>query len=101
MKVSRAISDLPDDAAEAQVRGGGVDGLGHPGRGAVTAAVVRRAQVGPALHDLAGDARGIAPVDALLAGVNRAAGAAAGGDVGGVAGVPVRRPLPDVADHVV
>ena len=55
----RRLSRRPDDAAEAQVAGRGVDGLRHPGGGPVAAAVVRRAQVRAALHDLARNARRI------------------------------------------
>src|SRR5215472_3124497 len=62
--------------------------------------------MGPALHDLAGNACGISPVDALqtvvIFGSAAPVGAAAAGVIAdGVPGVPVRRPLPDVADHVV
>src|SRR3954468_24993816 len=51
MVLSRA-----DDATEPQVGGARIDRLGHPRSGAVAAAVVRRAQVRPTLHDLARDA---------------------------------------------
>jgi len=44
------------------VAGGGVDGLGHARGGPVTAAVVRRAQVRAALHDLARDAGPVSSV---------------------------------------
>src|SRR4029079_17695071 len=84
-------------AAEAEMTGCSVDRLRHPGGRAVAAAVVRRAQVRSALHDLARDARWILSVNAAYA----SRPATAGGGGVGMTRVPVRCPLPDVADHVV
>src|SRR5215510_5948796 len=57
------------DAAESEVTGGGIDVLRHARRGAIALAVIRRAQVRAAFHDLARDAlaRRDARVDARLA----------------------------------
>src|SRR5215469_4826450 len=96
---------VAEDAAEAQVAGGGVDRLGLAGRWAVTQAVVGSAQVGSALGHTARDLRaGLTGRQACLrrrdARVARRAARAlnlpapAGDEV--VAG-----PLPDVPGHVV
>src|SRR5262245_5731386 len=69
------------DAAKAQMAGGCVDGLRHACRRPVTAAVIGRAQIGAALHHLAGDPDvRLAGVEAVLAPcpariLHRAAGA--------------------------
>src|SRR5215471_10584521 len=54
--LSASVTPLPDDAAEADVAGGGVDGLGVARRRTVAAAVIGRAQVRAALQYLARDA---------------------------------------------
>src|SRR6516165_1686779 len=60
---------FPENAAEAQMAGGGVDGLALTRRGPVTQAVVRGAQVGAALGDPARDVRaGLAGYQARLRG---------------------------------
>src|SRR4029079_14827641 len=85
--------------------GRGVDILGVARRGAVTPAVVRRTKVRAALEHLARDAG--AGLERIIAAFGPGAawvrGHATGlGRVGLVLGrVPVGRPLPDVADHVV
>ena len=85
--------------------GRGVDVLGMARRRAVAPAVVRRTEVRAALEHLARDAgaRLARIVAALGPGAARVRGDAAGlGRVGLVLGrVPVGRPFPDVADHVV
>ena len=94
----------PDDAAEAEVRRGGVDRLRKARRGPVSAAVVWRAEVRAALDHPAGDENlGLARIVAL--GLARSAGIArraTGLDhlAGMTRHVPVGGPLPDVADHV-
>src|SRR5215211_5783473 len=88
-------------AAEAQVGGAGVDRLGHASGRAVAAAVVGGAQVGAALHHLAGDGRRVAGVDAAVTGPAAGVGRGAAAVVGVAVGlVPVAGPLPDVADQV-
>src|SRR5215218_9496219 len=99
------VCPFPDDAAEADVARRRIHRLRMARGGAVAAAVARRAQVRAALDHLARDpdlrlarvvATGLAPTARVLrdaAGLRR---------VGFVPGCePVRRPLPDVADHVV
>src|SRR5262245_27837652 len=64
-----ATSDLlsADQAAESEVAGGGVHRLRHARCRAVAQAVVRCAEIRPALHHPARDADlGVARVDALL-----------------------------------
>src|SRR5437764_8702245 len=84
---------LPDHAAEADVRGRGVDGLALPGCRSVAEAVVRRAQVGAALDHLAREALALTGEWSL----RRAARPAARTPLLQVVG----RPLPDVTRHVV
>src|SRR5687768_2804412 len=95
----------PDDAAEADVAGGGVDRLGVARGRAVAAAVARRAQVRAALDDLArnADCRLAGVVAVLLAPATRVCRDAAVFQRSGLVlrRIPVGRPLPDVADHVV
>src|SRR5450432_2368895 len=85
--------------------GGSVDCLGVPRGGTVTPAVIRRAKVRAALDDLAGNldvrlARIVAPALGATARVFRyAAGFRRVGFV--LLGVPVGRPFPGIADHVV
>src|SRR4029078_7758390 len=55
---SGILSLRPDYAAEPKVAGGGVDGFREPGRGSIPAAIIRRAQLRPALDDLARNADG-------------------------------------------
>src|SRR6516164_3529439 len=96
---------VPDDAAEADVAGGGVDGLGVARRRTITPAVIRGAQMRPALQYLPWDAdvRLAAVVATLLRSAARILGRATRTGRGDLVtrAVPVRRPLPDVADHVV
>ena len=56
----------PHDAAEAQVARGRVDGLRHARGGPVAAAIVRRAQVRAALHDLARNLDRLARIEAVF-----------------------------------
>ena len=82
---------------------GRVDGLCHARRGAITPAVVRRAEIGTTFHRLAWDFdRGRTGIVASLAiaAFRIEAGAAR---VTGVAVflIPVRRPFPDIAGHVI
>src|SRR6185436_10487218 len=93
------------DAPEADVASGRINRLRMARGGSVAAAVVGRAQVRAALENLARDP------DLRMAGIVAAALRAAArvlGDaawlrrVGGVlCRVPIARPLPDIADHVV
>src|SRR4249919_990517 len=91
-------------AAEAEMRSGRIDGLRHARRGAITPTVVRRAQVRAALHHAARNAhlrlRGIEAL--LLRAAARILGNAARFQhfAGMARAIPVRRPLPHVADHV-
>src|SRR5215469_11873817 len=98
------VHHSPEDATEAHMAGGAVDGLTLTSRGPVTQAVVRGAQVGAALGDPARDVRaGLAGCQARLRrGNSRVARRAAGVlDVPGWQGrVVVASPLPDVAGHV-
>src|SRR5262252_8799000 len=66
--LNASVTPVPDDAAEADVAGGGVDGLGVTRRRTVAAAVVGRAQVRTTLQYLArnADLRLAAVVAALL-----------------------------------
>src|SRR5215469_3945200 len=66
--LNASVTPVPDDAAEADVAGGGIDGLGVARRRTVAAAVIGRAQVRAALEHLARDAdvRLAAVVAALL-----------------------------------
>ena len=95
----------PHDAPEADVTGRGVDRLREPRGRPVAPAVVRRAQVRSALEHLAGDsylrlARIVAVLQPRPARIRR--DAARLDRIRGCLGViPVRRPLPHVADHVV
>src|SRR5262245_6943039 len=89
---------VPDHAAEAQVAGGRVDGLRHARGRAITLAVVRRAQIRAAFHDLARDADlRHARVEAVLGGAAaRVLERAAGPLDSVVVLVPVRGPFPHV-----
>src|SRR4051812_23648984 len=93
---------LPDDTAEADMAHPGVDRLRVPCGRAIAAAVARRAEVRSALDHLARNAAYRIPrID--TAGLCPTAGigwnATGGPDV--MAGrEPVRRPFPDIADHV-
>src|SRR6516164_7797914 len=103
--LNASVTPVPDDAAKADVAGGGVDGLSVAGRRTVAAAVIGRTQVRAALQHLARDAdvRLAAVVAALLrraAWILRRAAGAYRRDLVADA-VPVGGPLPDVADHVV
>src|SRR5215831_7590408 len=103
--LSASVTPLPDDAAEADVAGGGVDGLGVARRRTVAAAVIGRAQVRAALQYLARDAdvRLAAVVAAFLRRPARILRRAAGPGCGDLMlrAIPVGGPLPDVANHVV
>src|SRR6516162_4115244 len=103
--LSASVTPLPDDAAEADVAGGGVDGLGVARRRTIAATVVRGAQMRAALQYLAwnADVRLAAVVTTVLRRAARILGGAAGSGRGDLMtrGVPVSGPLPDVADHVV
>ena len=85
--------------------GRGVDRLGMARRGAIAPAIVGRAEMRAALQHLARDAHG--GLARVVARFQRAAArilrhAAGLGRVGGVPGrIPVGRPFPDIADHVV
>src|SRR5580658_2523019 len=93
------------DAAESDVARGSVDRLGVAGGGLVAAAIIRRAQMRAALEHLAGDADlrlawvvalGLRPAARILrhaARFSRLRRMARGPEI--------RRPLPDIADHVV
>src|SRR6266550_673034 len=104
-KLKSSRSDVPPHAAESEVAGGCIDRLGMTRRRPVATAVVWRAQMGAALDHLAWN------TDAGLTGIMAIFFVAAArifrntarlrriGFVSG--GVPVRRPFPDIADHVV
>src|SRR5690606_996883 len=98
-----APASRPHDAPEAEVTGGGVHGLRHAGSRAVPPAVVRRAQVGTALDHLAGDAdvRRVRVVARVAFPAARVRARAAGTDSVALLLVPIARPLPDVAGHLV
>ena len=95
----------PHDATEADVTGGGVDRVRVTGGRPVAAAIVRRTQVGAAFEHFARNPdlglRGV--VARIFGAATRIVGNAAGFlPFGGMARVvPVRGPLPYVADHVV
>ena len=93
----------PSDAAEADVAHAGVDHLRAPGGRPVAQAVAVGAEERPALDHLARDAelrlrRVVALLDCRRAGCGHAARLVG---VPGWPRVPVGRPLPDVAGHVV
>src|SRR5262249_19813651 len=94
-----------DDAAEADMAGGCVDWLGVPRRRTVAAAIVRGAQVWAPFWNLAREpdggltvvvARFLRPTARVL---RNATGFWRVGRVLG--GIPIGRPFPHVADHVV
>src|SRR5262245_35195581 len=89
------------DAPEPEVARGGIDGLRHPGGRPITPAVVGRAEKRASLHDFSGHlyARCTRIVAVLARGC--ACARATGWGRGGVAPVPIRSPLPDVAGHIV
>src|SRR5207253_9886988 len=93
------------DAAEAEVRGRGVDRLALAGGRAVAQAVVRGAQVRAALDHPARDGRPRLAGDQAVGrrGDPRVAGGAAGvlNPLGRAGGEVVAGPLPDIAGHVV
>src|SRR5215207_10432081 len=99
------VEAFSPDAAEAEMTGGCVDLLGMARSRSIASAVVRRAQVRAALDDLARDpdvrrGRVVAAVLAPAARVLRdAAGFRRVAFV--LLRVPVGRPFPDIADHVV
>src|SRR5204863_5533929 len=80
-----------------------VDALRHPRRGPIAPAIVRRAQIRPALHDLARDLHGGRPgvVARVALAAARIVDRAARALDFRVLLVPIRRPFPDVAGHVV
>src|SRR5262245_14891565 len=84
---------------------GGIDRLRMSRSGAIAAAVIRRAQMRAALDDLAWDPDGglARVVAALLAPAARVLRDAARLRRVGLVlrGIPVGRPFPDIADHVV
>src|SRR5262245_43456709 len=91
-----------NDTAEAEVVGTGVDGVRHAGGGTVALAVVGRTGEAASFEHPARDGGDIVRVDALLL---RALLMDRGTPTTGVnhlvlGGIPVGRPLPDVADHV-
>src|SRR5216683_691286 len=102
---ARMNASIFDDAAEADMAGRGVDRLGMARRGAIAPAIVGRAQMRAALQDLPWDTHGglariVARLDGRTARIRRHA--AGLGRVGSVLGrIPVGRPFPDIADHVV
>src|SRR5215472_804898 len=82
----------------------GVDGLRHARGGAIAPAIIGRAKMGPTLHDLARyvHARHLRIETILARAPTRVVcAAAAGRDRPVTRLVPVRGPLPDIADHVV
>src|SRR5277367_1423279 len=103
----RSISGLrsPDDAPKADMTGRGIDRLGMACRRSIASAVVGRAEMGAAFQYLARDADG--GLARVVARFHRAA-ARILRHTAGLAGIafvprriPVGRPLPDIADHVV
>src|SRR4051812_21152673 len=82
--------------------GRGIDRLGHARGGTIAAAVVRRAQERAALHHLARNLQRFARVEASLSrSASRILQPAATVPLHRVTrSVPVRGPLPRVADHV-
>src|SRR5882757_2103127 len=106
MKTEKLFHDeIPHYAAEPEMTRRSIDRLGMPCGGPIAAAIVRRAQMRAALDDLAGDTdvRLAGIVAALLASPARVLGNAARLRRIGLMlrRVPVRRPFPDIADHVV
>src|SRR5215469_10930497 len=103
--LNASVTPLPDDAAKADVAGGGVDGLGVARRRAVAAAVIGSAEMRAALQDLARDAdlRLAAVITAVLRRATRVLGRAAGTRRRYLVAhpKPVGSPLPDVAYHVI
>src|SRR5215469_14530688 len=103
--LTASVTPLPDDAAKADVAGGGVDGLGVPRRGTVAAAIIGSAQMRAAFQYLARDAdvRLAAVITALLRRPTRVLGRAARTRRSYLVArpEPVGSPLPDVADQVV
>src|SRR4029450_13246131 len=99
------LGSRSDDAAKADVAGRGVDRLGLARGGAIAQAVVRSAQVRAALDHPPRDVRsGLSLDEALrLRRHPRVRGSAARrpGRLGGAGRVPLARPLPRVAAHVV
>src|ERR1700685_2190655 len=93
---------IPEDAAESQVRGGGVDGLALAGGRAVAQAVVGGAEVRAALDDAARYVRAGLVGDEAVCGRGDPRGPRhAAGVVRGRRSVVVAGPLPDVPGHVV
>jgi hypothetical protein len=82
---------------------GGVDGLRHARRRPIALAIAWRTQEGAALHDFAGQAGTVhADFPALvLSTTTRIFHGAAGTVNDSVVLIPVRRPLPYIAGHVV
>src|SRR6266568_9661441 len=106
MKTEKLFHDeIPPHAAKSEMACGCIDRFGMPRCRSIAAAIVRRAQMRAALDHLAGDRHvGLAGIVAtLLAPPARVLGNAARlRRIGLMPGcVPVRRPFPDIADHVV
>src|SRR5580698_9322006 len=92
------------DQAKAQMAGRRVDRLGHTRGWAIAPAIIGRAEIRTALHHLARDAHaGHARIVAFVA--QASARVLRAGTAGGCRPVarliPIRRPFPDIADHVV
>src|SRR5471032_11012 len=96
---------LTDDAAKADVASRGIDRLGMTRPWTIAATIVSSAEMRAALEHLARNAhRGMAWIEAPITGAAaRILRHAAGfGRVSAVLGrIPVDRPFPDIADHVV
>src|SRR5262249_20878863 len=100
---SGLLPGRPDDAAKTKMTGGSIDGLGHARCRSITPAVVRRAEMRSAFHNFARD------LDVRHVGIVAFVSVAASGVEARAARlwylfvllVPIRRPLPHVAGHVV
>src|SRR3984957_17782254 len=102
MRILLVLTLIAQDAAESQVRGGGVDGLALAGGRAVAQAVVRSAEVRAALDDAARDVRaGLVGGEAVFGRGDPRVPRHTAGAVRGRRGVEVAGPFPDVPGHVV
>ena len=93
----------PHDTPKPQMTGRGIDGLRHARGRPVAPAVIRRAEIRPALHHLARnlDVRRVGIVAFLLLCASRIHGSAAGMRDLAVFLIPVRSPFPNVSCHFV
>src|SRR5262245_53066505 len=93
----------PANASKTEMACGSVDRLAHSRGGPVTLAIVRGAEIGTAFHDFPRNTHSLKP--RIMALVTLAAfgieGCAARPHRAAMRLIPVRRPLPDVSDHVV